>query len=537
MTSLDVRAIDTAELRKAARPMVKHELTVFIAEEAFDRAVERGSKDTSREIGGVLVGEVLHDDRGPYLKIEATIDALHADEKGAELTFTHATWEHIHKEMDTRYEGKRVVGWYHTHPGFGVFLSDRDQFIHKSFFNLPYQVALVYDPKSKEHGVFAWRDNDVWRLRRYAIGAREHTWDGNRAAAVKPADAKDQDSPVEAGKDGDRPRRGEGGRGDRDARDDDDRVGNLASFAIGGVLLVLLGGFVGHWFGSSGVSEAIRQAQVEIAKARSEGSQLAVAQLQHELVSVLRETLGDAAIARPVIQAVTAIDAAIAALNATVPPASSAAVPPAGGATAPPASSAAVPPAGIATAAQTVAQLQAIRGRLVEVANERGSAEATLAALQRVTRQGSELRADLVREVAEQRAGVGALYAELAADVAKGGDLRRAKRLLATAAHLDPGGRSRYQAQLHSIDKGATLPPADDEPTAPLGPSLTSPALGAPVPGATAPGAPTPAAAVDAGTAPPASAPAAGSAAVTPARSPAAAPAVSPAVSPAGGSR
>jgi proteasome lid subunit RPN8/RPN11 len=135
MSSLDVRAIDKADLKKKARPAVAQELTVYIAEAAFDRAVERGGKDTSREIGGVLVGEVLVDERGPYLSIEATIDALHADEKGAELTFTHATWDHIHKEMDTKFAGKKVVGWYHTHPGFGVFLSDRDQFIHKSFFN------------------------------------------------------------------------------------------------------------------------------------------------------------------------------------------------------------------------------------------------------------------------------------------------------------------------------------------------------------------------------------------------------------------
>ena len=65
MTSLDVRAIDTAELRKAPRPRIKHELTVVIAETAFDRAVERGGKDTSREIGAVLVGEALHDDSSP----------------------------------------------------------------------------------------------------------------------------------------------------------------------------------------------------------------------------------------------------------------------------------------------------------------------------------------------------------------------------------------------------------------------------------------------------------------------------------------
>src|SRR5262249_10510760 len=161
------------------------ELRVVIAEEAFDRAVTRGDADLTREIGGVLVGELLRDESGPFLRVDATIDALHAEEKGAELTFTHATWEHIHKEMDSTHAGKKIVGWYHTHPGFGIFLSDRDQFIHSSFFNLPFQIALVYDPKSKEHGVFAWREGQAARCRRYWVGDREHTWDGARTAAPK----------------------------------------------------------------------------------------------------------------------------------------------------------------------------------------------------------------------------------------------------------------------------------------------------------------------------------------------------------------
>ena len=487
MTSLDVRAIDTAALRKAARPRIKHELAVFIAEAAFDRAVERGTKDTTREIGGVLVGEVLHDDSGPYLNIEATIDALHADEKGAELTFTHATWEHIHKEMDTRYEGKRVVGWYHTHPGFGVFLSDRDQFIHNSFFNLPYQVALVYDPKSKEHGVFGWRDNEVWRLRRYAIGAREHTWDGNRTTA-KPVEKKAK----EPDRGDDRPARTDASRRDRDERDDDDRIGTLSTVVMVAVVLVLLAGFAGHWIGSSGANAAVTQAQVEIAKARGEGTQLAVAQLQHELVGVLRETLGDEAVQRPVLQALTALDVAIATLGPVLPggpvarpspvgsspdgsPSRDATLP--GPTAATPTTPTAAPSPADAQRAQTLAQLQAVRARLIEVANARGSAEAALAAIQRVTRQGAELRGDLVREVADQRAGIGVLYAELAADVAKAGDARRAKRLLATAARLDPGGRSRYEAQLRGFDKGATLPPSGDAPAGsmPWMPRLTAP--------------------------------------------------------------
>jgi proteasome lid subunit RPN8/RPN11 len=187
VTVLDVRQIAQKDLTTGRFPAVRQELRVVLAETAFDRAVTRGDADLTREIGGVLVGEILRDESGPFLLVDATIDALHAEEKGAELTFTHATWDHIHKEMDSKHAQKKIVGWYHTHPGFGIFLSDRDQFIHKSFFDLPFQIALVYDPKSKEHGVFAWREGQPARARRYWVGEREHTWDGARADAAAAA--------------------------------------------------------------------------------------------------------------------------------------------------------------------------------------------------------------------------------------------------------------------------------------------------------------------------------------------------------------
>jgi proteasome lid subunit RPN8/RPN11 len=410
MSALDVRAIDAKELRRAARPAVRHDLEVFLSEEAFDRAVERGAADTTREIGGVLVGEVLHDDCGPYLRIETTIDALHADEKGAELTFTHATWEHIHKEMDTRHKGKRVVGWYHTHPGFGVFLSDRDQFIHKSFFDLPFQVAFVYDPKSREHGMFAWRDNEVWRMRRYAIGGRAHAWDGDRAAPRVVAETP----PTDAGE-----------TRERTAAADDASGGSLFSFAVFGILLVLVAGFLGHCWGAQAGAGAARQAQLQVIEAQNQGAQLAIASLQDDLIGIVRDTLGDQAVRAPVDRAIAELDA----LAASVHPRSAADV----------------------TAFRTLARIHAAREALVQLRATRGSAEATLAAIQRATRQGAETRTNLAREVAEQRAGIAALYAELAADAARSGDLARARRLLATAAHLDPSNRTRYATQLQSL--------------------------------------------------------------------------------------
>lgn len=417
MSSLDIRAIEDAELRKEKAPAVKTEFRVFLAEEAFDRAVERGASDTTREIGGVLVGEVLKDDAGTYLKIDTTVDALHAEEKGAELTFTHATWEHINKEMDTKHKGKKVVGWYHTHPGFGVFLSDRDQFIQKSFFNLPFQVAFVYDPKTKEHGMFTWHDNEVRRARRYWVGSREQVWDGNRTSGEptkKDVERKDQDdAPARPAE----PLLGEG-------------AGAIGTLLVVALLFLLIGGFVGQWWASRGTAQLLQQAQNEIVKARQDGAALQVSQLQNDLIGVLRATVGNEAVRKPVAEAIANLDESIKGLEGQ---------------------------GSNADAVKAVGTLKTLRDNLVRLADDRGDAESALAQLEMYSKRNSMVRADLERDVMIQRTGIGQLYAELAIEIAKT-DKNRAKRLLATAALIDPPNTARYEQQLQTFDKNAKLP-------------------------------------------------------------------------------
>jgi len=105
----------------------------------------------------------------------------------------------------------------------------------------------------------------------------------------------------------------------------------------------------------------------------------------------------------------------------------------------------------------TVTQLKALRDRLQGLIDKRGSAEAVLVQLEKAARRGADRSIDLGRDLGEQRAGIGGLYAELATDAAKAGDKARAKRLLTAAAHLDPGNHGRYEKQLQAFDKTATL--------------------------------------------------------------------------------
>ena len=59
-----------------------------------------------------------------------------------------------------------MVGWYHTHPGWGVFLSGMDQFICENFFGKTLDVALVVDPCRGDRGMFQWTGEEHHRVRR-----------------------------------------------------------------------------------------------------------------------------------------------------------------------------------------------------------------------------------------------------------------------------------------------------------------------------------------------------------------------------------
>ena len=117
------------------------------------------------EICGVLVGQ----DRPGRIEIQASIPGANAEEAGTHVTFTQDTWEHIYQIKDKQYPDHRIVGWYHSHPGFGVFLSDHDTFIHKNFFASPGQVAWVFDPHSDEEGCFGWVGTRIERISQISV--------------------------------------------------------------------------------------------------------------------------------------------------------------------------------------------------------------------------------------------------------------------------------------------------------------------------------------------------------------------------------
>ena len=115
--------------------------------------------NADREVGGVLIGRVGRHG-GPPLVL-ASIEAMNAGEARASLTFTQDTWTYVHSVIERDYAEDQIVGWYHSHPGFGIFLSEHDLFIHRNFFSDASQIALVVDPLAGTEGVFGWQDGEI----------------------------------------------------------------------------------------------------------------------------------------------------------------------------------------------------------------------------------------------------------------------------------------------------------------------------------------------------------------------------------------
>jgi len=116
-----------------------------------------GLTNPNVEVCGVLVGIIYRDAHGPWCSVEANIRGNYASGRNAQVTFTSETWTQIHQEMDEKYSDKFILGWYHTHPGFGIFLSEMDVFIQDNFFSQLWQIAFVDDPKGGDRGSFVWR--------------------------------------------------------------------------------------------------------------------------------------------------------------------------------------------------------------------------------------------------------------------------------------------------------------------------------------------------------------------------------------------
>lgn len=143
------------------------DLSIYVDVDVMRELWSHARFDTGVELGGVLLGGQYEDELGrPFVVVSECLRARHFEATKGSFKFTHETWEDITRERTKLGEDLQMVGWYHTHPDWGVFLSGMDLFICDHFFNRPLDVALVLDPCRGEVGFFQWTADPRERTRR-----------------------------------------------------------------------------------------------------------------------------------------------------------------------------------------------------------------------------------------------------------------------------------------------------------------------------------------------------------------------------------
>lgn len=132
----------------------------FVSTRALDGLLAFLDSDTAREHGGVLVGlPYVDEDLGvTFVDVHAALPALDSQGSAVHLQFTAPTWAFISGVLAESYPDLAVVGWFHSHPGLGVFMSGTDVATQRAFYNQPWHLALVVDPLAQASAWFCGPD-------------------------------------------------------------------------------------------------------------------------------------------------------------------------------------------------------------------------------------------------------------------------------------------------------------------------------------------------------------------------------------------
>ena len=90
-----------------------------------------------------------------------SLEAKHYENTQASFTYTHDSWEEITRERDRLHPDLDIVGWYHTHPDFGIFLSQPRPVHPPALLRPAAPGGLRGRPDPPDPRLLPWRDGEL----------------------------------------------------------------------------------------------------------------------------------------------------------------------------------------------------------------------------------------------------------------------------------------------------------------------------------------------------------------------------------------
>ena len=150
------------------------DLVVIVNEKAFEDMMDHARSDLHSEVGGLLLGGLFFSNNSIFVEIEQVLSADQTSSDFASIKFNYKTWLDFDTKKRQSFPDKKVVGWYHSHIGIGVFFSSMDKDVHRVVFPEPWLVGVVVDPIRDELAVFRSQEGNVQQWQYYINKERTH---------------------------------------------------------------------------------------------------------------------------------------------------------------------------------------------------------------------------------------------------------------------------------------------------------------------------------------------------------------------------
>lgn len=131
---------------------------IYVVVPVYKRILDHLWEDRSIESGGVLVGHAFKSlkegSETTFVIVSGFIRQESQRRSAVHFTVGPDEIQAARAVLAGEYPGLQVVGWYHSHPNHGVFLSGQDMSIVSGIYSATWHIALVIDPVREKEGFF-----------------------------------------------------------------------------------------------------------------------------------------------------------------------------------------------------------------------------------------------------------------------------------------------------------------------------------------------------------------------------------------------
>jgi len=135
---------------------------LYLSSSALEKARTHFSAQARSGLEGIglLIGDVFSWKGRKYAVAE---EYLTGGNKASSVAakFDERAFGALAQVLAKKFPGKIFVGWAHSHPNYGCFLSQQDVATQENYFPEEWHVAFVVDPVRKEEKAFKLRDGKV----------------------------------------------------------------------------------------------------------------------------------------------------------------------------------------------------------------------------------------------------------------------------------------------------------------------------------------------------------------------------------------